>query len=568
MSKPLLSVLLGVLVAAWAPAAAANPIQTENANPGTSAWGDPGASSAEGYASETSVEPGQQVHFHVSAPAGLDYRLDIYRIGWYGGPGGRLLGCLPSCSSSTPGVPYPMPPPDGVTGEVRANWPVTDVLAVPAGWVTGYYLVRIVLSDGSLPGAIPFVVREPAAAALPSAVLVQVPVDTWQAYNAWGGKSLYDFNSGGAAANHVSFDRPYLWVGPGAQVMTSWELALVRFLEREGVDVSYVADPDVDADPGVLLRHRVVLTAGHGEYWSKAIRDAYDDARAKSTNLLFMGANTAYWQVRFENGHRTIVGYKDRPDPEPNPALKTIRFRDLQPSRPECALLGIQHYEGSYAWPRADFVTNPYPTGSKWFAGTNLGPGSVISQVVSREHDLIPPGTNCGLPLTVLFHRDAVNDPLERSESVRYTMPGSAARVFSSGSLEFSWALDSYRFNGDGILTPVNTGIQQLVRNVLADALRPAPAVSVRTQIVSGRKLRILIERRGDPRVTRHLVYRRAGGMALPLTDPSWKQICSTTAGSCLNTVPAAGTYRFAAVAVDRWGARSPGAFSGRRTLS
>jgi len=486
----------------------------------------------------------------VSAPTGLRYRLDLYRIGWYGGPGGRLLACLPSCSSTSEATQYPTPSPDG-NGTVRAGWPVTNTLAVPAAWVTGYYLARIVLSDGSPPGAIPFVVREPATAAAPSAFLVQVPVDTWQAYNAWGGKSLYDFNSGGFRANRVSFDRPYLWIGPGAQVMTSWELSLVRFLERDGYDVSYVTDVDVDRDPAVLTRHRVAITAGHGEYWSKGIRDAYDTARSLGTNMLFMGANTGYWQVRFENDRRTMVGYKDQPDPEPNPALRTTQFRQF--GRPECALLGVQHYEGSYNWPRADFVTDPYPVGSQWFRNTGLAAGSVISQVVSREHDVIPPGTSCGLPLEVLFHYDAVNDPLEKAQSVRYTFPGSGARVFSSGSLEFAWALDYYRPGGDGAATQVNAGVQQFVRNVLANALRPAPPVSLRTQVISGRKLRVNIGRRGDPRVIRHVVWRRRDGTTPPLTAPGWTQICSTTAASCTNTVPGAGTYRFATVAVDRW---------------
>lgn len=459
---------------------------------------------------------------------------------------------------------YATPAPDG-NGEVRAGWPVTDTLGVPGAWVSGYYLARIVLSDGSVPGAIPFVVREPAAALAPSAVVVQVPVNTWQAYNAWGGKSIYDFNSGGSRANRVSFDRPYLWVGPGAQVMTSWELSLVRFLESEGVDVSYVTDVDVDRDPAVLTRHRVAITAGHGEYWTKGIRDAFESARGAGTNLLFMGANTGYWQVRYENGRRTMVGYKSPADPEPTLALKTMLFRDV--GRPECALLGVQHYEGSYNWPRADFVTNPYPAGSQWFQNTGLVAGAAIPQIVSREHDMIPPGTNCGLPLTVLFHYDPVNDPLERAEAVRYTFPGSGARVFSSGSLEFSWALNDFRSGGDGASTQVHPGVQQLVRNVLANAQRPAPPSSLTTEVVSGRKLRIRIGVRGDPRIARHLVYRRAGGTAPPLTSPGWTQVCMPpTASSCLNTVPAAGVYRFAVIAVDRWG-QSAATYSGRRTV-
>jgi hypothetical protein len=181
---------------------------------------------------------------------------------------------------------------------------------------------------------------------------------------------------------------------------------------------------------------------------------------------------------------------------------------------------------------------------------------------------MIPPGSNnCGLPLQVLFHHDAVNDPLERSESVRYTFPGSGARVFASGSLEFPWALDEYRYP-EGPGTPRDPRIEQFVRNLLTNALRPAPPASVTTTIVSGRTLRITIGLRGDPRVTRHRVYRRTGGTAPPLSDPAagWRLVCQPTAATCQNTVPSAGVYRFAAVAVDRWG-ESVAAFSGRRTV-
>lgn len=278
-----------------------------------------------------------------------------------------------------------------------------------------------------------------------------------------------------------------------------------------------------------------------------------------------MGANTGYWQVRYENARRTMIGYKSASDPEPTLALKTMLFRDI--GRPECALLGVQRYEGSYNWPRADFVTNPHPPGSQWFQNTGLVAGSAIPQVVSREHDMIPPGTNCGLPLTVLFHDDAVNDSLERAEAVRYTFPGSGARVFSSGSLEFSWALNYYRPGGDGASTQAHPGVQQLVRNLLANGLRPAPPSSLTTEIVSGRKLRIRIGVRGDPRVTRHRVYRRSDGTAPPLTSPGWTQVCTPAiATSCLNTVPAAGVYRLAVIAFDPWG-QSVATYSGRRRV-
>ena len=177
-----------------------------------------------------------------------------------------------------------------------------------------------------------------------SAILVQVPVNTWEAYNGWGGKSLYPFSSTDSRqAIRVSFDRPFAWFLPGGQGPLGWELPLVRFLEREGYDVSYQSDVWTSMHPGSLLHHRLDVVAGHDEYWTKAMRDAWDAARDAGVNLAFMGANAAYWQVRLQDAGRTIFTYKSMYDPEPNTALKTAMFRELVPPRYECELIGIQH---------------------------------------------------------------------------------------------------------------------------------------------------------------------------------------------------------------------------------
>ncbi len=140
---------------------------------------------------------------------------------------------------------------------------------------------------------------------------------------------------------HVSFDRPY---DQTTQNLWEYELPLVHFLEESGEDVSYTTDVDIDADPGELLRHRLVIVAGHDEYWTKAMRDGFDAARAASTNLAFMGANDGYWQMRYADDRRTIVEYRvGNLDPVSDPALKTRRFRDLVPPRPECLLEGVQY---------------------------------------------------------------------------------------------------------------------------------------------------------------------------------------------------------------------------------
>ena len=266
-------------------------------------------------------------------------------MGWYPGAAPPRLACVPSCSGSVAGAARPTPPPDPATGRVVAGWPVTDSFAVPAGWSSGYYVARLVLTSGPYAGRgnlVPFVVR--AARGVRSAILVQASVSTWQAYNSWGGKNLYVGGSvGGVPANRVSFDRPYRAVGVGGQSLFDWEIQVARFVEREGYDVSYTTDVDVARDPSSLLGHELDLVAGHDEYWSREQRDGYEAARDAGVDLAFIASNTGFWQVRYEDDHRTIVGYKAyAPDPFPDRSRETVLFRDLDQPRPECQLLGVQ----------------------------------------------------------------------------------------------------------------------------------------------------------------------------------------------------------------------------------
>ena len=290
------------------------------------------------------------------------------------------------------------------------------------------------------------------------------------------------------------------------------------------------------------------------------MRDAFEAALASGTNLAFMGANIGYWQVRFENDRRTMVGYKSAADPEPDPGLKTMLFRGLTPARPECSLLGVQHYTGSYDWPRADFQVGT--ADDPWFAGTGLTASSVVVGVVSREHDQIPAGsaagTSCGLKVTVLFHHEGAND-LVRAESVRYTAP-SGARVFSAGSLELGWALDGFRARGDGVETPVDPRIQILVRSMLADLQLPAAPTRVTARRLA-RSTRVTVPR-VDPRIETFLVYRHRGRAVFAPGQPGVARVCASRAATCLDRARLLpGLYRYAAVAVDRWG-RSPARLS------
>lgn len=184
-----LLVLAVVILVLPAAARAANPVQVENALPGTTSWlyGRAAPGAVEGYASEVSVLPGDTLHFHVSTNPPQSYRIEVYRLGWYGGTGARLLACSPACSGAEVGAAQPIPAPDA-NGLVRADWPVTDVVPVGSDWVSGYDVAKIVLLTGDGAGTaatVPFIVRAPAGRRTP--ILVQAGVNTWQAYNPWGG---------------------------------------------------------------------------------------------------------------------------------------------------------------------------------------------------------------------------------------------------------------------------------------------------------------------------------------------------------------------------------------------
>jgi hypothetical protein len=558
-----MGVAVALLLVAGGPAAAAtrpaNPIEAENTLPGTSAWQARAGGDVALYGSQIDVAPGEEVDLHVSTAN--RYRLDVYRLGWYGGAGARRVACLPSCDGDEQGAAEPIPAlsdlPVDVAPPLRADWPVTDVLHTDPMWTSGYYLVEAVLTSGPDTGLVAttfFILRQPPAAPA-SQILVQVPVNTWEAYNRWGGKSLYDFF--GPRAYRVSFDRPF---GDMAQTPMWWEIQLVRFLEREGYDVSYQTDVETDRDQQSLLHHRLVVVAGHDEYWTTGIRDAFDAALAAGTNLAFMGSNEAYWHIEYEDGDRTIFGYKSLYDPAPVLADKTALWREI--GRPECELMGVQHQFLTVQDHALDYTVTAAGAADPWLARTGFNAGDTVVGVVGREHDVLNPfPESCFHPgLTVLFHYDGGGVD-QNADAVRFTAP-SGARVFASGAQQFSWALDDWRSDGSlfpeppvqpwrGV--PVDPRLQQFMRNALDDLTRPATPAGL-TATLSGRRLAVSITPSVDPRVRGFIAGVKVGGR--------WRRLCH--GGSrCSRRLPQGVTpTAVAAVSVDVWRRRSAPAYA------
>jgi hypothetical protein len=333
-----------------------NPIQVENSYPGTTDWqlsNAAGNHEIEGYASQTSVNRGAPISFFVNT-TDPSYTLEVFRIGWYGGLGARRM----TAAVTLPGVQQVVPPPDPTTGMVDCNWSnpytiTTSDPSDPSKWLSGVYLVKLTGTSSGLQSYIIFVVREDSRR---SDILVQEPVTTSQAYNAYGGASLYSFNSNNSThAVNVSFNRPYD-DGWGTGLFLSYEFNGFAFLEQQGYDVTYSTSVDTHENGPNLLLHKVFLTVGHDEYWSWEMRQNVEQARDAGASLGFMTANGSYWKIRLQASpatgaaDRVVVCYKDddvQNDPDgSDPStyyLVTILWREPYiswPGAPEDGLIG------------------------------------------------------------------------------------------------------------------------------------------------------------------------------------------------------------------------------------
>jgi SAM-dependent methyltransferase len=449
-----------------------NPVAIENALPGDADWWGEHCSPGEieGYASGCSVRPGDRLELHVSTNPPQRYRIAVYRLGWYGGAGARTITVHPAPRSDVQGLAREQPLISPGPKVDAAGWPITDVIAVDEHWTTGVYVASLTLTTGEGAGRssfVPFVVRPPLGAV--ADVLVQQPVVAAQAYNNFGGKSLQTNNStDGVAAASVTFDRPFAaWTAANLNALWPfvWDYQLVRYLEREGIDVSYTTDVDTHIEPWSVLGHRVLMTCGHGKYWTREIRDAFDTARDEGVSIACMGADTCYWQIRLEDNSRTLVEYHQQArDSEPDGALETERFRDLNPPRPECLLFGIQHQDGLAAkgQPPRDYQLTEECANHAWLDHTGFEHPATLRRLVGYESDAIQSGFEPP-DATVFFRYDGPEPP--PAETVAHRAP-SGALVFAAGSLQFAWGLDDWGHQGHA-----DERLKQFVRNVLADLI-------------------------------------------------------------------------------------------------
>jgi methionine-rich copper-binding protein CopC len=479
-----------------------NRVACENTREGTDAWDVQHDTTIEGFATDMSTNVGGRVDFKIRTDS-PSYRVEIYRLGWYGGAGGRFVTAL------TPSAALPQVQPaclrDDSVGLVDCgNWAVSASWPVPADAVSGVYVANLHRLDTETFNQITFVVRDDSSR---SDMVFQTSDTTWAAYNTWGGASMYTGDRG--RAYKVSYNRPLGQAEFTGQLFYA-EYPMIRFLESNGYDLTYMAGVDTDRIGHLLRNHDAFLSVGHDEYWSGAQRSNVEAARDAGVNLAFFSGNEMWWKIRWEQsidgsgaGHRTMVSYKEsldgvRTDPtgEWTGTWRDTRF--AQPGvTPENALIG-QQFKVNGGYYRRNSIEVPAEFGAarlwrdtavaRQAAGATytFGAGTLGYEWDSDYDNGYRPAGLAHLSETVVQIPEP--DVLQDDYGVSYT-PGTAqhnlslyrdqrsgALVFGAGTVQWSWGLDNEH---DSAADVANTPMRQATVNLFADmGIQPLTIVS------------------------------------------------------------------------------------------
>ncbi len=507
-------VCLAILVATLAAVGSSTPLQSQASSPcGTginaivcenlqagdpaSAWDISGIGDAtiQGYATDISVNHGTTVQFKIKTDA-ASYHLDIYRMGFYNGLGARKVATvLPSAT-----LPQTQPAclTDPATGLIDCgNWAVSASWNVPANAVSGIYFAKAIRDDNGGASHIVFIVRDDDGH---SDLLFQTSDTTWQAYNTYGGNSLYVGQPAGRAYK-VSYNRPYnnrITANGGLEGwLFSNEYPMVRWLESNGYNVSYTTGLDTERRGAELLEHHVFMSVGHDEYWSGAQRANVEAARDAGVNLAFFSGNEIFWKTRWENSiaggatpYRTLVSYKEthanaKIDPT---AAWTGSWRDPRFSppadggRPENSLSGTLFMVNGT---RTDPMTVTAAQGAmRFWRNTSvalLPPGQIATfaaGILGYEWDEAPDNgfqprglqrlSSTTIDVSPLYLQDygsTYGSGTATHSMTMYRAP-SGALVFGAGTVQYSWLLDATH---DRVGPAADPRLQQATINLFAD---------------------------------------------------------------------------------------------------
>ncbi|GEM_PF-430190 len=474
-----------------------NPVACENSKPGTdpSEWDIDGAgdSDIQGFATTMSITPGSTVKFKIKGSS--SYSVDVYRLGYYQGLGARRQ--APGWTVTNP-VAQPACISDASTQNYDCgNWAVSTQWAVPSSAVSGVYIA--LLSMGNHYSQITFIVRDDSSH---SDVVFKTSDATWQAYNTYGGASYYvapdSLTGTQARAFKISYNRPFATRGwqAGRDFLFSNEYPTLRFLEANGIDVSYTTDVDVSTGTTVLSQHKTFLSVGHDEYWTLPERNNVEAARNAGVNMAFLSGNEAYWHTTLapsidgtSTPNRTLICYKDswetsqiNPSGEATPTWRDPAYAAPNGSRPENSLTGTMYMSNftdlaitvSAAQGKARLWRNTSLASLPAGGSAALAPHSIGYESDEDVDNGSRPAGLMRLSETTGSTTQEVQNPAgtvvapgTTTHSLTLYRAASGALVFGAGTINWGWGLDQHH-DGDNSNAP-DPRMQQATLNLLAD---------------------------------------------------------------------------------------------------
>ena len=371
----------------------------------------------EAYPDRLSVVAGDQLAFHTSTSA-AEYSIEIARIG-----ANREV--VLQKKGIAGGGDHPIPETASSTG---CGWPVSFTMTVPAEWRSGYYTATFRVADrgGLYVGrnrrtaeVESFFIVRPAEPGKHAKILLQLATNTYNAYNNWGGGSLYAYHGrAGLQGHRVSFQRPQ------SSSFSAWEQHLAAWAETNSFAIDYCTNQDLEEHPELLQHYALVLSVGHDEYWSAGMRDQLEAYIGRGGNVAFFTGNTCCWQVRPEENGQALTCYKQGFNQDPvyttsdHRTLSTLWSHHLV-KRPENQLTGVGFLHGGYHLSHGQFMDGKgafkVHRPDHWlFEGTGLKRDSEFGEkdtIVGYECDGCELEWKDGLPFAT--HRDGTPESFQ-----------------------------------------------------------------------------------------------------------------------------------------------------------
>ena len=134
-------------------------------------------------------------------------------------------------------------------------------------------------------------------------------VSTWNAYNYWGGKSLYKNAVDDKNVYYVSTLRPNVSYNFDHNI--DIEANGFYWLKKQNYNVDVYPDYILEQNPKLLENKKVIVLPYHAEYFSFEMYSNLEKLIYDGRSLLALGANQIYWKIKWRDNFTLMECRKD-----------------------------------------------------------------------------------------------------------------------------------------------------------------------------------------------------------------------------------------------------------------